>query len=157
MEMDVDMWEKNIWQDKLAEQRAWIANLPTLDEMIHRKNSSTAILTSVVSTRVPVQTDSPHVAACFPDVKFKRRERRFRNFMRGRGGRPRSNEEMMGSTTKCFRLEKFNLGIASTDKEMEAAGMWRARRSLPSGPSMILRNVFATLPGRAISLGYVVK
>ena len=70
--------------------------------------------------------------------------------MRGRGGRPRSNEEMIGSTTKCLRLEKFNLGIASTDKEMAAAGMWRARRSLPSGPSMILRNVFATLPGRAI-------
>ena len=37
MEMDVEtaMREKNIWQDKLAQQRAWIANLPTLDEMIH--------------------------------------------------------------------------------------------------------------------------
>ena len=150
MEMDVDMWAKNIWQDKLAEQRAWIANLPTLSEMIHRKDASTAILTSVVSTRAPVQTHFPHVAVCSPDEKFKRRERKFRNSMRGRGGRPRSNEEMIGSSTQCLRLEKFNLGIASTDKEMAAAGMWRARRSLPSGPSMILRNVFATLPGRAI-------
>ena len=74
--------------------------------------------------------------------------------MRGRGGRPRNNAEMRGSNNWEQILENCNFGIASTDSELADAGAWHARRSLPGGSTIVLRNVFAVLPGRAIFLNH---
>ena len=75
-------------------------------------------------------------------------ERRFRNVMRARGGRVRTNEEMRGVTSRNKALDDCNLAIASTDEEMRESGAWRVRWSKPDGSTVVLPNVFAPTPAR---------
>ena len=72
--------------------------------------------------------------------------------MRGRGGRPRNNEEMAGNSTQEKKLDTCNFGVASTDAELAAAGAWRVRRSKPDGSMLVMRHVFTALPGRVVYL-----
>lgn len=70
--------------------------------------------------------------------------------MRGRGGRPRSNEEMLGSKKQEQIFERFNFGMASSDKDLAAAGACRARYLLRDSSTVVLCNVFAAFPGRVV-------
>ena len=86
------------------------------------------------------------------DLAAVKRERRFRNAMRARGGRVRTSEEMRGV---CFRnkaLEDHNFATASTDEEMKESGAWRVRSSNPDGSTFVLSNFFAPTPGRVMYL-----
>ena len=67
--------------------------------------------------------------AAFVDHAAIKRERRFRNAMRARGGRVRTNEEMRGVCARMKEQERCNLAIASTDEEVNESGAWRVRWS----------------------------
>ena len=157
--MDADLVARD------AAQRAWIASLPMLHD--------TARLPSVVSTASLLfqerSDDSSLATTATPRrqgpcsgsvVKTKHAdqpsptilERRFRNRMRPRGGRVRTNEEMRGTDSRDRTLNKSNLAHVSSDSDMEAVGAWRARVAVPRGSPVMLRNVFAGLPNRVMYL-----
>ena len=146
--------ETALWEKKLEKQRAWIEALPELEDLPIRRASRIVSPPMFTSEASVAKIDVAHIESTCPDRSFNQRERRFRNVMRGRGGRLRSNAEMLGSNNQEQILERCNFGIASTDSELAAAGAWHARRSLPGGSTTVLRNVFAVLPGRAIFLNH---
>ena len=115
------------------EQHAWIEAMPNLDELPIRRASRIVSLPMVISEASVLKIDVARVESTCSDKSFHRRERRFRNVMRGRGGRPRSTEEMLGSSRQRLIFERCNFGMASSDKDLAAAGACRARRSLSDG------------------------
>ena len=130
-------------------QRAWIAGLPSLHDCRHR------VVSYVHHTvPVPVIAVAAEVVSKLPGVDRSavKRECRFRNVMRARGGRVRTNEEMCGVFTRDRALEECNLAVGSTDDEMKSSGAWRVRSSRPDGSTVLLPNVFAPTPGRVMYL-----
>ena len=96
---------------KFAEQRAWIASLPSLDELAAQRPCRSIVRSELMSElslpKVVVATEYPGGSS---DLHNKR-EKRFRNVMRRRGGRVRTNEEMQGSASTTLRLDAFNLSL----------------------------------------------
>ena len=72
-----------------------------------------------------LSTSSAVLAGHMCDRMSAKCERKFRNAMRGRGGRRRTNEEMSGGQVAVRSLERWNLGSASTDADMKAVGAHR--------------------------------
>ena len=79
-----------------------------------------------------------------------KRERRFRNVMRARGGRARTSEEMHGSASRDQKLDTCSLAIASTDEDLKAVGAWNAWCFNSDEGAVKLRNVFAPSPGQML-------
>ena len=128
------------------EQEAFIASLPSIFES--RPTFPTPRTESSPSLpRVPIA--SP---ASTRDHAAVKRERRFRNTMRARGGRVRTNEEMRGCSSRDRALDTCNIAIASTDEAIKAVGAWHARCSTADGSKVVLQGVFASLPGRVMYL-----
>ena len=82
----------------------------------------------------------------------RRRERKFRNRARQRGGRVRTAEEMCGTEDRAKAMDRCNFAKASTNAEMYAAGAARVRQWCPDGAFSVARHVFAANPGRVLCL-----
>ena len=76
---------------------------------------------SVVSMAAPLfESTAVGTSQNFENTAFKRRERRFRNVNRQRGGRVRTHEEMHGSASQDAGLDSRNFAIPSSEVELES-------------------------------------
>ena len=130
-------------------QRKYIAALPSIYATLPTRYVT-----------VPVRCETAYVASGsiltspLPDSSSAKQERRFRNAMRARGGRVRSNEEMMRFCSHNRALVRRNFAIPSSDAELASAGACRVKQH-SAGRSLsevTNHNVFTCDPGQVLRI-----